>query len=53
MKTAVRLEPIAHLQRAKLDLLQTETRHESLGIVPLFHTWFLILPYPMDSVCKT
>ena len=44
MKTAVRLGPIAHLRRAKFEVLHTETRHENeRGQAPSHsHTW---LPY--------
>ncbi len=44
METAVRLGPIAHLRRAKFEVLHTETRHENeRGLVPSHsHT---LVPY--------
>ena len=42
MKTAVRLGPIAHLRRAKLEVVAYGNQACVFGINPHSHTW---LPY--------
>ena len=39
MKTAVRLGPIAHLQRANLRSIAKIARYENSGTSPPSHTW--------------
>ena len=42
MKTAIRLGPIAHLRRAKLEVVAYGNQACEFGINPHSHTW---LPY--------